>query len=109
VNLSENGWLKSRLSCWSTNRPRLQQNSPSGGSPAGVQQHCGAECRLDQEQHPLKQLFATRTLHAAARLYSGKLMLDQALLAAANWRNLAMTTMMPISTKAKSPVPASMS
>ncbi|HPF21577.1 MAG TPA: acyl-CoA dehydrogenase, partial [Syntrophomonas sp.] len=31
---------------------------------------------------PLKQLFATRTLHAAARLYSGKLMLDQALLAA---------------------------
>ena len=30
----------------------------------------------------LKQLFATRTLHAASRVYCGKLMLDQALLAA---------------------------
>jgi hypothetical protein len=30
----------------------------------------------------LKQLFATRTMHAAARVYCGKLMLDQALLAA---------------------------
>ncbi|HBQ85222.1 MAG TPA: acyl-CoA dehydrogenase, partial [Syntrophomonas sp.] len=29
----------------------------------------------------LKQLFATRTLHAAARFYCGKLLLDQALLA----------------------------
>ncbi len=29
----------------------------------------------------LKQLFATRTLHAAARIYCGKLLLDQALLA----------------------------
>ncbi|HWQ74233.1 MAG TPA: acyl-CoA dehydrogenase [Syntrophomonas sp.] len=31
---------------------------------------------------PLRQLFATRTMHAAARLYCGKLMLDQGLLAA---------------------------
>jgi alkylation response protein AidB-like acyl-CoA dehydrogenase len=30
---------------------------------------------------PLKQLFATRTLHASARIYCGKLILDQALLA----------------------------
>lgn len=30
----------------------------------------------------MKQLFATRTLHAASRVYCGKLMLDQALLAA---------------------------
>jgi alkylation response protein AidB-like acyl-CoA dehydrogenase len=36
----------------------------------------------------LKQLFATRTLHAAARLYCGKLMLDQALLAAAKLAEL---------------------
>ena len=30
----------------------------------------------------LKQLFATRTMHAAARVYCGKLMLDQGILAA---------------------------
>jgi hypothetical protein len=30
----------------------------------------------------LKQLFATRTLHAAARVYCGKLMLDQGIIAA---------------------------
>jgi len=30
---------------------------------------------------PMKQLFATRTLHAAARVYCGKLMLEQALIA----------------------------
>jgi len=31
----------------------------------------------------MKQLYATRTLHAGARVYCGKLLLDQALLAAA--------------------------
>ncbi len=31
----------------------------------------------------MKQLFATRTMHAGARVYCGKLLLDQALLAAA--------------------------
>lgn len=35
-----------------------------------------------QNNKQLKQLFATRTLHAAARVYCGKLMLDQGLLAA---------------------------
>lgn len=36
----------------------------------------------------LKQLFATRTLHAAARLYCGKLMLEQGLLAASKLAEL---------------------
>jgi hypothetical protein len=36
----------------------------------------------------LKQLFATRTLHAAARVYCGKLMLDQGLLAASQLAQL---------------------
>ena len=36
----------------------------------------------------LKQLFATRTLHAAARIYCGKLMLDQGLLAASKLAEL---------------------
>ena len=35
-----------------------------------------------QSNKQLKQLFATRTLHAASRIYCGKLMLDQGLLAA---------------------------
>ncbi len=34
------------------------------------------------EDKPMKQLFATRTMHAGARVYCGKLMLSQALLAA---------------------------
>jgi alkylation response protein AidB-like acyl-CoA dehydrogenase len=35
----------------------------------------------NENNKQLKQLFATRTLHAAARIYCGKLLLDQALLA----------------------------
>lgn len=33
------------------------------------------------DNRPMKQLFATRTLHAASRIYCGKLMLEQALIA----------------------------
>jgi hypothetical protein len=40
----------------------------------------------------LKQLFATRTMHAAARVYCGKLMLSQALLAAGKLAELETTT-----------------
>jgi hypothetical protein len=36
----------------------------------------------------MKQLFATRTMHAGARVYCGKLMLDQALLAAVKIKEL---------------------
>jgi hypothetical protein len=36
----------------------------------------------------MKQLFATRTMHAGARVYCGKLLLDQALLAAAKIKEL---------------------
>ncbi|MDD4802617.1 MAG: acyl-CoA dehydrogenase [Syntrophomonas sp.] len=42
-----------------------------------------------QNNKPMKQLFATRTLHAAARLYCGKLLLDQALLASGKLNELA--------------------
>jgi hypothetical protein len=36
----------------------------------------------------LKQLFATRTMHAGARVYCGMLLLDQAILAAAKLKEL---------------------
>ena len=36
----------------------------------------------------MKQLFATRTMHAGARVYCGKLLLDQAILAAAKLKEL---------------------
>jgi alkylation response protein AidB-like acyl-CoA dehydrogenase len=36
----------------------------------------------------MKQLFATRTMHAGARVYCGKLLLDQAILAAAKLKKL---------------------
>jgi hypothetical protein len=36
----------------------------------------------------MKQLFATRTMHSGARVYCGKLLLDQALLAAAKLKEL---------------------
>jgi alkylation response protein AidB-like acyl-CoA dehydrogenase len=41
------------------------------------------------ENKPMKQLFATRTLHASARIYCGKLLLDQALLASSKLPGVA--------------------